>query len=139
LALAAWQPGWDDDDDAVDDGASDENLEVGGFKETKADDTPVVNETAVATRDVNAPTAEADEFSNDGESPPLLSNPPSPEPLLVDDPAALHHNVAVDAGASACVTNADIAAPPGSDEPMATLNRAISAHLSKLDRQQRLL
>jgi hypothetical protein len=57
--------------------------------------------------------------------------------LLVDDPAALHHNVAVDAGA--CVTNADIAAPPGSDDPMATLNRAISAHLSELDRQQHVI
>jgi len=96
LALAAWQPGWDnDDDDAVDDGALDEDSDVGGYEETKTDDTLVVGKTAVATRDVNTPTAE-DNFSNDGESPPLLSNSPSPEPSLVAAPAALRHNVAVE-------------------------------------------
>ena len=146
LALAAWQPGWDDDDDAVADGASDKDSDVGGSEETKTDDTLVVDETAVATRVVNAPTAE-DDFSNDGKSPPLLPNPPSPkpflakapEPFLVDTPNALHHNVAFDAGISACVTNGDIAMPPGEDEPMVTLNRAISAHFSELDRQQRVI
>jgi len=146
LALAAWQPGWDDDDDAVDVGASDEDSDVGGSEETKTNDTLVVDETVVATQDVNAPTAE-DDFPNNSESPPLLSNPPSPEPFLVgapkpflvDAPAALHHNVAFDAGASDCVTNADIATPPGDNNPMATLNHAISAHFSELDRQQRVI
>jgi len=92
----------------------------------------------VANRDVNADTAE-DDSPNGSDSPPLLSIPPSPKPFLVDDPAALHHNVAFDVGASYCITNADIATPPGDDDPMAALNRAISAHLSELDRQQRAI
>ncbi len=138
LALAAWQPGWNDNNNAVDDGALDKDSDIGGSKETKHDDTLVVDETAVVNRDVNAHTAEED--TPDGsDSPPLLSIPPSPEPFLVDAPAALHHHVAFDAGASYCVTNADIAMPPGDDDPMAALNRAISAHLSELDRQQRVI
>jgi hypothetical protein len=73
LALAAWQPGWHDDDDAVD-GASDEDSDVGGSEETKHDDTLVVDDTAVANRDVNAYTAE-DDTSDGSDSPPLLSSP----------------------------------------------------------------
>ena len=98
----------------------------------------MVDETAVVNRDVNAPTVE-DDFPNGGDSPPILSFPPSPEPFLVNAPAALHHNVAFDAGASDCVPNADIATPPGDDDPMAALNPAISAHLSELDHQQRAI
>ncbi len=138
LALAAWQPGWNDDNDAVNDGASDEDSDVGGSKETKHDDTLMVDETAVANRDVNAHTAE-DDTPDGSNSPPLLSIPPSPKPFLVDAPAALHHHVAFDAGASYCVTNADIAMPPGDNDPMAALNRAISAHLFELDSQQRAI
>jgi len=139
LALVAWQPGWHDKDDAVN-GASDEDSDVGGSKETKHDDTLVVDDTAVANQDVNAHTAE-DDTSDGRDSPPLLSSPEgvlplgngiryTPEPFLVDAPVA---QVLLDAGASTCVTNADVATPPGDDNPMAALNRAISAHLSELD------
>ncbi len=128
LVLAVWQPTWDDDDNEVNDGASDEDSDVGGTEETKDDDSPIVDKTAVADRDVNAHTAE-DVNPNGSDSPPLLSLPPSPTPVLVDTPAAPHHHV----------TFADIRVPPGDGDPMAALNRGISAHLSELDRQQRAI
>jgi len=115
LTLPAWQPNWDDSDD---------NSDVGGTEETKDDDSLVVDVTAVANRDVNAHTVE-DNTPDGSNSPPLLSLPPSPEPVLVDAPTH--------------VAFADITVPPGDGDPMATLNRGISAHLSELDRQQRAI
>ncbi len=116
LALPAWKPTWDDDSD------------VGGTEETKDNDPLVVDVTTVADRDVNAHTAE-DDTPDGSDSPPLLSLPPSPEPVPVNAPASPHHHVAF----------ADITVPPGDGEPMAALNRGISAHLSELDCQQRAI
>ncbi len=128
LVLTVWQPTWDDDDNEVDDGASDDDSDVGGTEETKDDASLVVDETAVADRDVSAHTAD-DDTPDGSNSPPLLSLPPSPAPVLVDTPAAPPHHVAF----------ADITVTPGDGDPMAALNRGISAHLSELDCQQRAI
>jgi hypothetical protein len=127
--------------------ASDKDSDVGGSEETKHDNALAVNNTAVATRDVNALTAE-DANSTGSNSLPLLSSPTSPETFLVDTPATPHH-VLLDNGATSCNTNADAALrtptpligalPTDDDDPMATLNRAISTHLSELDHQQRAI
>ena len=128
LVLPEWHPTWDDDDTKVDDGAPDDVSDVGGTEETKEDDSLVVDETAVANRDVHAHTTE-DDNPDGSDSPPLLSLPPSLEPVLVDAPAAPPQHAAF----------ADITVSPGDGDPMAALNRGISVHLSELDRQQRAI
>ena len=98
----------------------DDDSNVGGTEETKDDDSPIVDVTA---EDVNP---------DGSDSPSLLSLPPlppSPAPSLVDTTTTPHHHV----------TFADISKPPDDDDPMAALNRGISAHLSELDRQQRAI
>jgi hypothetical protein len=142
LTLAEWNPVWHEAENAANE-ASDKSSDVGGSKETKHNDALAVDDTAVATRDVNALTAK-DATSTGSDSPPLLSSPTSPETFLVDTPAAPHH-VLLDNGATSCITNANAALrtptpsigalPTDDDDPMATLNRAISAHLSELNHQ----
>jgi hypothetical protein len=85
LVLPEWHPDWDDDDTKVDDGATDDDSDVGGTEETKEDDSLVVDETAVANRDVHAHTTE-DDNPDGSDSPPLLSLPPPLEPVLLRCP-----------------------------------------------------
>jgi hypothetical protein len=143
LTLAEWNPVWHKANNAADK-ASDKNSDVSGSKETKHNNALAVDNTAVATRDVNALTPE-DATSTGSNSPPLLSSLTSPETFLVDTPAAPHH-VLLNKGATSCITNPDAALqmptpsigalPTDDDDPMATPNRAISAHFSELDHQQ---
>ena len=116
LALPAWQPKWDDDDTAVDDDTLDDVSDVGGTEETKDKDFLVDDASILVDRD----TATVDTPDGD-DSPPLLSLPPSPEPVML--------------GASA-FTPITI---PDDGNPMAALNRGISAHLVELDHQQRAI
>ncbi len=136
MDLPEWQPKWDDDDTKVNNGAPDDDSDIGGTEETKDDDCLVVDETAVANRDAHAHTTE-DDNSDGSDSPPLLSLP-SLEPVLDDAPAA---PVLADAPAAPPqhVAFVDITVSPGDSDPMAALNRGISAHLSELDRQQRAI
>ncbi len=60
LALPAWQPKWDDDDNAVNDGTLDDDSDVGSTEETKDEDSLVVDAIVMADRDVNAHTAAED-------------------------------------------------------------------------------
>jgi hypothetical protein len=130
LTLAEWNPVWHEADDAADE-ASDEDSDVGGSEETKHNNALAVDDTAVATHDVNPLTAE-DATSTGSNSPPLLSSPTSPDTFLVDTPAAPHH-VLLDDGATSCIANADAALrtptpsiralPTDDNNPMATVAR----------------
>jgi hypothetical protein len=111
LALAEWNPGWHDDGNADND-SSDKDSDVGGSDEMKHDDPLAVDDTAVTNRDDTATNTAKDATSSGSDSPPLLSS--SPYPSIGAHPA-------------------------DDDDPMAALNRAISAHLSELDRQQRAI
>jgi hypothetical protein len=116
-------------------------LDLGGTKETKQDNAAMVDDNKAAAPEANAHTAD-DATSLGSGSPPLLSILPSPEPLAVKTPPPLSHtlldsDIAINHTAKApwMPTPSIGDLPTDNDDPMARLNRAISTHLTKLDRQ----
>jgi hypothetical protein len=138
-----WNPGWDDGDDKANDteGFNDAS-DLGGTKETKQDDTAAVDDNEAVAPKANAHTADNATSLGSG-SPPLLSIPPSPEPLAVETPPPSSHtllnsnastNGAAEAPWTPMPSIGDL--PTDDDNPMARLNRAISTHLAELDHQR---
>ncbi len=142
LTFADWNPDWDNgEDDANDTEGSNAAPDLGGTEETKQDNAVAVDDNKAAAPEANAHTAD-DATSLGSSSPPLLSIPPSPEPLGVKTPLPSGHtlldsNAAINHTAEApwMPTPSIGDLPKDGDDPMAKLTRAISTHLAKLDCQ----
>jgi hypothetical protein len=144
LTFVDWNPEWDDGNNEADGTgeSKDNDSDLGSTKETKLDNASAVDDTAAVAPMINAHAAD-DAASIGSGSPPLLSIPPSPEPLAIETPPPLS-DVLLDSGATInyaaeapwtpAPSIGDL--PTDDDDPMAKLNRAISTHLAKLDHQR---
>jgi hypothetical protein len=143
MTFADWDPDWDNGDDKAGgtEESKDTDLDIGGTKVTKQDKATTVDNNAVALPMVNAHAAE-NATSNGSSSPPLLSIPPLPKPLVVKAPPLsgcilLDSNAAINYAAHApCTPMPSIEDLPTADDNfMATLHWDISTYLTKLDCQ----
>ena len=87
MTFVDWNPDWDDGNDKADgtEESKDTDSDIGGTEETKQDEASTVDNTAAAAPVVNTHVAD-NAASNGSGSPPLLSNPPLPKPLVVEAP-----------------------------------------------------
>jgi hypothetical protein len=144
MTFADWDLDWDNGDDKAGgtEESKDTDLDISGTKATKEDKASTVDNNAAALPVVNAHAAD-DATSSGSSSPPLLSIPPLPKPLVVKAPPPsgcilLDSNAAINYAAHApCTPMPSIEdLPTADDDPMATLHWAISTHLAKLDHQR---
>jgi hypothetical protein len=144
MTFADWNPDWDNGDDEANgtEESKDTDSDIGGTEETKQDEASTVDNTAAAAPVVNTHVAD-NAASNGSGSPPLLSNPPLPKPLVVEAPPPSGHilpdsstaiNYAAQAPWTPMPSIGDL--PTADDDPMATLHWAISTHLAKLECQR---
>jgi hypothetical protein len=102
----------------------------------------VVNDTVAAAPVVKAHAADNAASIGSG-SPPLLSIPPFPEPLVIKTPPPSGHVLLVSDATINYAAEAPWMPTPSigdlltdDDDPMAKLNRAISTHIAELDHQR---